>query len=119
VTLGSDDGARVKLDDKPYLDLPGLHPYAEQTKTTRLTKGFHPIEVEFFENYGAARLALYWQRSTDATRTIIPEGFFYAPPELSDMPVPHVASLSVPAAEIGSEIEIRGSGFGADANLVR
>ena len=119
ITLGSDDGARVTLDGRPWLDMPGLHHYTEQTKTARLAKGFHPIEVIFFENHGLARLALYWQRASEASRTVIPKGFFWAPRELSDLPVPQVASLAPKAGEIGGEIEIAGSGFGADPRLVR
>jgi hypothetical protein len=119
VTLGCDDGARVTLDDQTYIDLPGLHPYAEQSRTTHLAKGFHPIEVIFFENYGAARLALYWQRGSDATRSVIPEGFFYAPRELSELPPPTATSVAPSAAEIGGEIEIRGTGFGSNERLVR
>lgn len=119
VTLGSDDGARVTLDGKPWLEMPGLHGYTEQTRTTHLAQGFHAIEVIFFENYGAARLALYWQRATDVTRSVIPEGFFYAPRELTDLPAPAIASLAPAAAEIGSEMEVRGSGFGTSTQLAR
>jgi PA14 domain/IPT/TIG domain len=119
ITLGSDDGARVTLDGKPYLEMPGLHPYAEQSRTTRLAAGFHPIEVIFFENYGAARLALFWQRPSEPTRSVIPAGFFYAPRELSDLPTPAVASVAPKAAEIRGDIEIKGSGFGTNERLVR
>jgi hypothetical protein len=113
ITLGSDDGAQLRLDGPAYLDLPGLHGYTEVSKTTRLAKGFHPIRVFFFENFGEARLALYWQRPGEETRSVIPEGFFYAPRELTDLPAPVIRSLAPAAAEIGSEIEIKGAGFGS------
>jgi hypothetical protein len=119
LTLGGDDGVRVTLDGRRILDLPGLHPYAEQSRTLRLAKGFHPIETLFFENYGEARLALFWQRASEPTRSVIPEGFFFAPRELSDLPTPVLTSLAPRAAEIGGDVEIRGAGFGTNERLVR
>jgi hypothetical protein len=119
LTLGSDDGARVALDGKAALEMPGLHPYEEQARTVRLAKGFHAIEVIFFENYGEARLALFWQRPSEPQRSLVPAGFFYAPREVTDRVTPTVASMSPKAAETGGEIEIKGSGFGSDPRLVR
>ena len=119
LTLGSDDGARVTLDGKALLEMPGLHPYEEQVRTVRLAKGFHSIEVIFFENYGEARLALFWQRPSDPQRSLVPAGFFYAPREVTDRVTPTVASIAPKAAETGGEIEIKGSGFGDDPRLVR
>lgn len=119
LTLGSDDGARVTLDGRALLEMPGLHPYTEQARTVHLAKGFHAIEVIFFENYGEARLALYWQRPSEPTRSLVPSGFFYAPREVTDRATPTVASIAPDAAETGGEIEIKGSGFGTDPRLVR
>ncbi len=119
LTLGSDDGARVTLDGKAVLEMPGLHPYQEQVRTFRLAKGFHAIEVIFFENYGEARLALFWQRPSEPQRSLVPAGFFYAPREVTDRVAPTVVSIAPKAAETGGEIEIKGSGFGSDPRLVR
>ena len=119
ITLGSDDGARVSLDGKAFLEMPGLHPYQEQARTVHLAQGFHAIETIFFENYGEARLALFWQRPSEPTRSVIPAGFFYAPREVTDRVTPTVASIAPQAGETGEEIEIKGSGFGSDARLVR
>jgi hypothetical protein len=119
ITLGSDDGARLSLDGRPFVDLPGLHSYEEGAKTARLAKGFHPIDVTFFENDGEARLALYWQRAADATRGVIPAGFFFAPREVTDRPEPTATSLSPKAVELGGELTIVGAGFGFDPRLVR
>jgi hypothetical protein len=119
LTLGSDDGARVTLDGKAILEMPGLHAYTEQPRTVRLAKGFHAIEVIFFENYGEARLALFWQRPSEPQRSLVPAGFFYAPREVTDRVTPTVVSIAPKAAETGGEIEIKGSGFGSDPRLVR
>ena len=58
-----------------------------------LTKGFHPVELRFFENRGVARLRLYWQRATDVERQIVPRGFLVPPEDVSDRPTPRVTAI--------------------------
>jgi hypothetical protein len=84
-----------------------------------LAQGFHPIEVVYFENHGYAGLTLSWRRPGEATLRVIPEGFFYAPRELTDLPVPQVDAVATKDPEIGGEIEISGASFGTNERLVR
>jgi hypothetical protein len=117
VTLGSDDGAFVEIDGKPYLGAPGLHAYEETSRTTRFTQGFHPIRITFFENRGVARLRLFWQRPHEPERTPIPRGHLFPPEELAAAPAPVLSS--VPAGALGQVITITGDGFGSEPGVVR
>lgn len=119
ITLGSDDGADVRLDEQPFLDAPNLHPYQEVTRTAHFTQGFHPVEIRFFENRGVARLRLFWQRAADVERQIVPRGFLFPPEDVSDRPTPRVTSIDPPAAGVGDTITIAGSGFGASNRYAR
>ncbi|MCE9637684.1 MAG: IPT/TIG domain-containing protein [Planctomycetes bacterium] len=119
ITLGSDDGAFVAIDGTRVVDVPGLHPYEEGANVVALTQGFHPIELRFFENYGAARLSLFWRRRGDAARVAIPRGFLFAPDALSNRGEPTIATLAPATAVSGDEIVVHGSGFGTDARYVR
>lgn len=56
--LGSDDGSRVLVDDKPVVTHDGIHPYSVKTGTLRLTAGTHRLRVEYFEQAGEEQLTL-------------------------------------------------------------
>lgn len=119
LTLLSDDGAEVVLDGQRVLDLPGLHPPEERTRTVALAEGFHPIAIRFFENYGLARLSLFWKRRGDPSRTPIPRGAFFAPDALALREEPRIAALEPATAKGGDTIVVRGSGFGSVREIVR
>ena len=113
ITLGSDDGTRVVVDGETFVEDPGLHAYREVARTAHFTRGFHPIEIVFFENRGVARLRLFWERAGDAERTLIPRGFFFPPEAVATAPQPVLTTESL-AAEVGEEIVIEGSDLGRD-----
>ena len=56
--LGSDDGSKLYIDDKLEIDNDGLHGLNTKTKHIHLSKGFHKIRVEYFENKGGQVLKL-------------------------------------------------------------
>ncbi len=117
ITLGSDDGAALDVDGKPFLEAPGLHPYREVERVVHFAPGFHPVELRFFENYGVARLRLFWQRPGDVERRPIPRGALFPPEALASLTPPTLTT--VPPAAIGAPLELHGRGFGTDASLVR
>ncbi len=119
ITLGSDDGATLRLDGQEYIAAPGLHSYREVTRTSRFTRGFHPVEITFFENRGAARLRLFWQRASEATRSPIPRGFLFPPEGLVDRPAPTLDMGPDLEAPINGEVTLTGTGFGAEPGIVR
>jgi hypothetical protein len=119
LTLLSDDGAFVTLDGTRVLDLPGVHPPEETSHTVELTRGFHPIEVRYFENFGLAHLQLSWRRRGEPTRTPIPRGFLFAPDALVVREDPRIAALEPGSGVSGDQVAIHGAGFGTDASVVR
>lgn len=58
--LGSDDGARLLIDDKVAVDNDGIHSPREKSGTLTLTAGDHDLRVEFFQGIGDAHCQLSW-----------------------------------------------------------
>lgn len=48
--LGSDDGAKLKIDEKTVVDNDGSHTYKEKMGIIDLSEGTHIIKVEYFED---------------------------------------------------------------------
>jgi len=47
--LLSDDGARLIIDGKTVIDNDGIHPPVERSGRVSLKKGFHTVEVQYFQ----------------------------------------------------------------------
>ena len=56
--LSSDDGSKLFIDDKLVIDNDGSHSKREVHNSIKLTKGFHSIELQYFEDYEGEALAL-------------------------------------------------------------
>lgn len=56
--LGSDDGARLIIDNKTVIDNDGSHTYMEKMGLVDLTEGTHVIKVEYFEDCDGQMLNL-------------------------------------------------------------
>jgi len=61
-TIGSDDGCRLYIDNELFISRWYNRPYAEDTVSVNLEKGFHRIEVHYYENNGGASVALKWKK---------------------------------------------------------
>ncbi len=48
----SDDGSKLFIDDKLIVDNDGLHGMQERKGMLALSKGFHKIEIQYFERSG-------------------------------------------------------------------
>ncbi len=59
--LGSDDGSLLFIDGKKVADSDGVHPHTVQTGTARLTKGMHPLRVDYTQGGGEATLTLEYE----------------------------------------------------------
>jgi hypothetical protein len=56
--LGSDDGSRMFVDDKPVIDLWSAHPYQTAAAIVSLTPGNHTLRVEYFQISASAEIRL-------------------------------------------------------------
>ena len=68
----SDDGSRVILDGARVVDSPGLHGMEEKdSEILSLKAGDHEIEIQYFQNEGAAGCKLLWS-SNELEKAVIP-----------------------------------------------
>ena len=58
--LESDDGSRLWIGDTLVVDHDGLHGATEARGTIALSRGYHPLRVEWFNKTGGTALALRW-----------------------------------------------------------
>ncbi|MDB5336234.1 MAG: petJ, partial [Planctomycetaceae bacterium] len=59
--LGSDDGSLLFIDGKKVADSDGVHPHTVNSGTAKLTKGMHPIRVDYTQGGGEATLTLEYE----------------------------------------------------------
>ncbi len=79
LTTRSDDGVRVWVDDQLVIDAWTDQANVEHAATVSLAGGVrYPVRVEYYDEYSAARIALYWQ-TAGASREVVPvEAVFQA-----------------------------------------
>ncbi len=59
--LSSDDGSRLAIDGKVVVDHDGIHPNSEKRGRVRLTKGKHPVVLDYFDGGGEALLDVEYE----------------------------------------------------------
>ena len=62
--LNSDDGSTLRIGDRVMIDNDGPHPARDVGRLFRLSKGFLPIRIDYFEATGDAELNFYIEDST-------------------------------------------------------
>jgi len=74
--LTSDDGSRMFLSGE-QVDNDGLHGMEPVTLNLALEKGFHPLEIQFFQAGGGDGLKLEWKTDWDDFSAITEKYFYY------------------------------------------
>jgi alpha-L-fucosidase len=74
--LASDDGSRLFVDGKRFVDNDSAHGTVEKTATVNLGAGKHEIKVEYFQIGGSAVLKLYYS-SPDIEKQEIPASVLF------------------------------------------
>ena len=59
LSLLSDDGSRMFLNNRMIIDNDFNHPAQELSRLVRVSAGLHPIRIEYFENTGDSELSLF------------------------------------------------------------
>lgn len=118
-TVGSDDGARLRIDGETLLEFRALRPYAETSAKIHLEPGRHRFELGFYENYVFASCRLFWKTPGAAERRIVPATAFEPPDEIAAVDPPHLTRVFPEDGRIGDEVAIWGSGFSPTASLQR
>ncbi|MDQ7014310.1 MAG: PA14 domain-containing protein [Planctomycetota bacterium] len=75
-SLGSDEGAELRIDGSTVVSDPSSHSYRWTDGSVYLTAGNHPIEVRYLERSWTAGLVLTWQGPSDDREAVIPPGAF-------------------------------------------
>lgn len=69
-SLVSDDGAQLFIDDKLVIDCDGSHSRSAVVAKVNLAKGFHKIQLLYFEDYMGESLGLWIESKTMRKSTI-------------------------------------------------
>jgi alpha-L-fucosidase len=75
--IESDDGSNLIIDGRFSLNNDGQHAMLEKSMETALAKGYHKIEVNFFQHGGGDGLIISWQGPGFKKQVIEKENLFY------------------------------------------
>jgi hypothetical protein len=110
--LGSDDGARLELDNAVVVEHDGLHPHEEREATVQLGAGFHPLRLVFFENYGYASCQLQVGPPGGAPMEVVPRRWLFPADTTALRELPVVDQVKPDHAPERAAVEVLGRGFG-------
>jgi alpha-N-arabinofuranosidase len=71
--LTSDDGSKLVIDNKTLIVNDGNHAAIEREGTVYLSKGFHPVEVSFFQGGGGSMLRFEMEELKSGKREVLTE----------------------------------------------
>ena len=74
--LDSDDGSRMFLNGELFIDNDGYHSSKSVSGGAALEKGYYPIEIQYFQGGGGAKLELSW-KMVDMQYSKVPAGQFF------------------------------------------
>ena len=78
LTVSSDDGSRLWIDGTAVVVNDGCHSASAKSAAVPLSRGLHPLRLEYFENTGHAVLELSWTPPGGARTAIPPRCLFHA-----------------------------------------
>lgn len=78
MTVISDDGSRIFVHDRMYIDHDGNHPPTPASRLIRLQKGLHPIRIQFYDGIGGHTLQFKLERFSKESDGTNEPPFFYA-----------------------------------------
>jgi hypothetical protein len=76
-SIVSDDGARLLVDSQAVVSNGGCHSMQRRSGTAVLSRGFHALSVDYFENGGGAGLQLLWKGPGMDVEEVIPSSVLY------------------------------------------
>lgn len=82
LSLQSDDGSKLFINNKEIIDNDGLHAPEEQVAEVDLKEGFYHIRVDFFQRGGGKNLKFYYKTSNTMKEEIPGDILFHQEQEL-------------------------------------
>jgi len=74
--LRSNDGSRLFIDNKEVINFDGLHGSSFKSGRINLSKGRHPIKLEYFQAGGGKGLELHFE-SSEIEKQLIPSDMLF------------------------------------------
>ena len=78
LSLRSDDGSRLYVDDSSVVDNYSDHAMRTVSKEIPLSAGLHEVRIDFYEKAGEAGLVLSWTRPDGVSEVVPPTCLFHA-----------------------------------------
>jgi cytochrome c len=75
--LWSDDGSRLRIDNQVVINNDSLHGTKAVTAAVSLSKGYHPIVIEFLQGKGGRYLSFEWKPNGAAEWSGVPPEMLY------------------------------------------
>jgi hexosaminidase len=75
--LESDDGSRMFLNGELFIDNDGYHSSKSVSSGAALQKGYYPIEIQYFQGGGGAKIELNWRMERTQYSEIPADQFFH------------------------------------------
>lgn len=76
LSVNSDDGSRLTVDDSETVLNDGIHGMKEEGFSAPLRKGYHKLRIEYFQRVGGVGLEFYVQ-TPDQKKQIVPASWLY------------------------------------------
>ena len=76
LAIASDDGSKLFLNDRLFIDHDGNHPAYERGRLERFETGFHTVRIEYFQGKGDRSLSLSLEEMGSAIPVKIPIKFY-------------------------------------------
>ncbi|MBC7884612.1 MAG: glycosyl hydrolase, partial [Saprospiraceae bacterium] len=70
--IWSDDGSIVYIGDKKVMDNDGPHGAEYKDVSIRMTKGYYPFKIDYYQGGGGAFLSFNWKKPGDKEYEVIP-----------------------------------------------
>lgn len=81
ITLNCDDGGILKIDDSAEINHDGIHMAYEKSVSVLLEKGFHRLQLSYFQGEGTSALELYWKVG-NGKKVLIPKTAYFHDAEI-------------------------------------
>ena len=114
--MTSDDGVSLRIDGAEALSDPAPHGARTKGVKTNLSKGWHTLEILYYENGGAEVLKLEWAGPTTSRAVIPAESLQHVP---RNLPPQLTSSLGAAYCVEGEAVSVSASASDVDGSVVR
>ena len=115
LSIGSDDGSRLFLQNQLFVDNDGLHGNIKLGKSIFLSPGLYPIRIEFFERAGGEVIDFSWQKDA-GEETMVPASALFYLPKVNLAPIVNAGNNKIRL--LGQSVTLLGKAKDEDGHIV-